>query len=106
MRDLTYRCVVVVMVVVCGIAPPLRAQTDIERIPLAQAAASPIQPAADESFDASLILPGPTSAESLWSLGWAWDDAEPGERLKDEGQVIQPPAGPPPTPRHTGIKAM
>jgi len=40
------------------------------------------------------------------SLG-AQTDSDPVTTPRiDFGQVVQPPAGPPPTPRHTGIKAM
>jgi len=65
-RDLNYRGVITVVFVACGVAAPLRAQTNVERSP-------------DELLFAPAI---------------------------HFGQVIQQPAGPPPTPRHTGIKAM
>jgi hypothetical protein len=61
------------------VAAPLRAQIDIERPSVPSAAAAPSEPAASES----VFIPP-----------------------LDFSQVVQPPAGPPPTPRHTGIKAM
>jgi membrane-associated phospholipid phosphatase len=79
MRGCKHRCVLAVMFGVCGMAAPLRAQTDVERPPVASAAASPTHPAANEAIFTSDI---------------------------DFSQAIQQPAGPPPTPRHTGIKAM
>src|SRR4029077_10679621 len=107
MRDLNYRCVTALMFVVCGVAAPLRAQTDVERTSVASAAASTNRPAVNASVDSPLILPALRSTEgSLPSLDWPRDDSEPAEGSKDERQAIQPPAGPPPTPRHTGIKAM
>jgi membrane-associated phospholipid phosphatase len=61
------------------LAAPLRAQTDVEPAPgVASTAASWSMPAFEHLFAPDFDL----------------------------GQVIQPPAGPPPTPRHTGIKAM
>jgi hypothetical protein len=61
-------------------AAPLRAQTDVEPpASVATTAASWSMPAAGNPLFAPVI---------------------------DVGQVIQQPAGPPPTPRHTGIKAM
>jgi len=80
MRALNKGCVLAVMFVVCGMAAPLRAQTDVER------------PVGDAS-------PAPSS-----SLSAAGDPFF--APTFDFGQVIQQPAGPPPTPRHTGIKAM
>ena len=69
-----------VMFVVCGIAAPVRAQTNVER-PLADASAAPSsRPPA---------LRNPLFAPTV-----------------DFDQIVQPPAGPPPTPRHTGIKAL
>src|SRR5439155_18259686 len=70
---------VVVTFVAGAIAAPLRAQTDSARASRPSVPASSTQPTASESFFA------PSVAFT---------------------QVIQPPAGPPPTPRHTGIKAM
>ncbi len=69
MRSLSYRGVITVVFVACGVAAPLRAQTDVEHPP-------------DEP---------PLVALAAIDFG---------------RQVIQQPAGPPPTPRHTGIKAM
>src|SRR2546429_4278322 len=80
MRTLNKGCVLAMMFVACGMAAPLRAQTDVER-PLADASAAP----------ASNM---PASAGPLFALAF------------DFGQVVQQPAGPPPTPRHTGIKAL
>jgi len=59
------------VLVLCGAATPLRAQTAT-----------------------SLVQGGEPSPTGLFAL------------LPDDGQVITQPAGPPPTPRHTGIKAM
>jgi membrane-associated phospholipid phosphatase len=68
------------MFVACGMAAPVRAQTDVER-PLGEtvAASSPNLPALRDVLFAPDV---------------------------DFEQVIQQPAGPPPTPRHTGIKAL
>lgn len=80
MGDIKYRCVVAAAFVVSGVAAPLKAHTDVEREPtVASAAASPILSAADEANVAPAI---------------------------DFSEAILQPAGPPPTPRHTGIKAM
>jgi membrane-associated phospholipid phosphatase len=80
MRAFNQGCVLAVMCVVCGMAAPLRAQTDVEPpASVANTAASWSMPAAGNPLFAPAI---------------------------DVGQVIQQPAGPPPTPRHTGIKAM
>jgi len=79
MRDLNRRCVLALIFVVCGAAAPLRAQIDVEHPSVPTAAAAPIEPAASETVFTPPI---------------------------DFSQVIQPPAGPAPTPRHTGIKAM
>jgi membrane-associated phospholipid phosphatase len=76
MTRLNGRLVMALTLVVGAIAAPLAAQTDFSS---ANAPASSIQAAANES-----------------PLGLSFDF----------GQVIQPPAGPPPTPRHTGIKAL
>src|SRR5947208_1285438 len=78
MRTLNEGCVLAAMFFACGMA--LRAQTDVERL-LADASAVPsseISPPANPLFVPTF----------------------------DFGQVIPQPAGPPPTPRHTGIKAM
>ena len=69
-----------VMFVVCGIAAPVRAQTNVER-PLADASAAP--------SSRTTALRNPLFAPTV-----------------DFDQIVQPPAGPPPTPRHTGIKAL
>lgn len=79
MRDVNLRSVMAVMCVWCGVAAPLRAQSDVERPSAASATASPTPLAASEPVFTPTI---------------------------DFGQVVQQPAGPPPTPRHTGIKAM
>ena len=80
MRALNNGCVLAVLFVACGVAAPAQAQTDVER-PLidANAAPSSTMPA----FRSPLFAP-----------------------TFDFDQVIQQPAGPPPTPRHTGIKAL
>jgi hypothetical protein len=79
MRALNQGCVLTVMYVVYGIAPPLRAQTAVEpALDVATAVASSSMPAAGKLLFAPAV---------------------------DLGQ-IQEPAGPPPTPRHTGIKAL
>ena len=80
MRDLNFRCVVSVVFVVCGMAMPSRAQSLAD------------QPAAVESGTASPAL-------------WRADGIVFAPRV-DFGQSIPQPAGPPPTPRHTGIKAL
>ena len=80
MRALNNGCVLAVMFVACGLAAPVRAQTDGER-PVAEASAAPssrIPPLRDPLF-------APTV---------------------DFDQIVQQPAGPPPTPQHTGIKAL
>jgi membrane-associated phospholipid phosphatase len=66
--------------VMCGLTVPLRAQTNAD------------QPPAVESGPASPAL-------------WRADESVFAPRV-DFSQVIQQPAGPPPTPRHTGIRAM
>jgi hypothetical protein len=76
MRRFADRCVIAVFLAGCGLAEPLRAQS--EHQPASNPAGAP----------ASLTA------------------ALPFVPVIDFGQVIQPPAGPPPTPRHTGIKAM
>src|SRR5438552_2897828 len=80
MRALNKGCVLPMLFVACGMAAPLRAQTDIER------------PLGDAGMAGSS---GPSApANPIFAPAF------------DFGQVIQQPAGPPPTPRHTGIKAM
>ena len=73
-------CVLAVMLVTCGMAAPVRAQTDVEQ-PLVDASGTPSSDM--PAFRTPLFTP-----------------------IVDFDQVIQKPAGPPPTPRHTGIKAM
>jgi membrane-associated phospholipid phosphatase len=75
------RCVLAVMFVVCGNAAPVRAQTDAER-PLTDASAAP-----------SSRMPALTNPLFAPTADF-------------EQIVVQPPTGPPPTPRHTGIKAL
>jgi membrane-associated phospholipid phosphatase len=80
MRPVDQGCVLAVMCVVCGMAAPLQAQTDVDSpLGVATTAASWNVPAAGNPLFAPAV---------------------------DFGQAIQQPAGPPPTPRHTGIKAM
>ena len=79
MRGPIDRRVIAVTLVFCGAAAPLRAQNVFDRPLDLNAAASLTQPSTTEPAIASTI---------------------------DFSQVIQQPAGPPPTPRHTGIKAM
>jgi membrane-associated phospholipid phosphatase len=82
MRSLSYRAVITVVFVACGVAAPLRAQTDVEHpLVAASAVASPTLSEAGEPLVA------------LAAIDFS-------------RQVIQQPAGPPPTPRHTGIRAM
>jgi membrane-associated phospholipid phosphatase len=69
-----------VMVVAYGMVAPLHAQTDVER-PLGDSSVA-VSPSASASAN-SLFAPA-----------------------VDFSQVIQQPTGPPPTPRHTGIKAL
>ena len=76
MRGPKHRSVIALMFVVCGVA--LRAQTNAD------------QPTGVQSVTASAL--------------WRADDVVFAPRV-ELGQVPQP-AGPPPTPRHTGIKAM
>ena len=73
-------CVAAVMFVACGMAAPVRAQTNVEQ-PLVDASGAPSSTM--PAFRTPLFTP-----------------------TVDFDQVIQQPAGPPPTPRHTGIKAM
>src|SRR4029077_4032680 len=79
MRHLNHRCVALAVLVACGPAAPLRAQTDAE--------------------------PRPVFASTTVSSGLSATDP-PLASPFDVEQVLQPPAGPPATPRHTGIKAM
>jgi membrane-associated phospholipid phosphatase len=80
MQVLNKGYVLAVMFVACGMAAPLRAQTDVER------------PIGDAIAASSSTMP------ALRTVVFA--------PAVDFDQVIQPPAGPPPTPRHTGIKAL
>src|SRR5437667_158918 len=80
MPEVNKGCAVAVMFVACGMSSPLRAQTDIERSRTDAGTAS----------SSSVSVSGDSSFAPLF----------------DVGQVIPQPAGPPPTPRHTGIKAM
>ena len=73
-------CVVVVMFVTWGLAAPVRAQTNVD------------QPLVDASGTPSPDVPGFRTPLFIPTV--------------DLDQVIGQPAGPPPTPRHTGIKAM
>jgi membrane-associated phospholipid phosphatase len=80
MRALDYRCVMAAVFVVCGGTAAVKAQTDVDQAhAAASATASPVLCAADKIVFAPSI---------------------------DFSQIVQQPAGPPPTPRHTGIKAM
>ncbi len=80
MRGLNHRCVIAVVFVVSGVTAPVRAQTGVDQPPaVASATASPILWAAD-----GIVFAPPI----------------------DFTQIVQQPAGPPPTPRHTGIKAL
>jgi membrane-associated phospholipid phosphatase len=79
MRALNKARVLAVISIVCGLAAPSRAQTGIER------------PPDDPSAAASSGVPSSGSPLFMPAVF---------------GQVIQPPAEPPPTPRHTGIKAL
>jgi membrane-associated phospholipid phosphatase len=81
-RGLGYRGVITVVFVACGVAAPLRAQTDVEHPPVAASG-----------------VPSPTLSE-------AGEPLVAFAAIDFSRQVIQQPAGPPPTPRHTGIKAM
>src|SRR5207247_7828196 len=80
MRVLNHGRVLSVMLVACGIAAPLHAQTDAERLFSTASTA-----------DSSGVT---ASASPLFAPAF------------DFGEMIQQPAGPPPTPRHTGIKAL
>jgi membrane-associated phospholipid phosphatase len=68
------KCVLAVMFVTCGMAAPVRAQSNVE--------------SGTPSSD-MLAFPTPLFTPTV-----------------DFDEVITQPAGPPPTPRHTGIKAM
>ena len=81
MRAVTDRCVPAVMLVLCALAAPLKAQADAAR-PFNSGIAAAIQPAADQ-------LPATSTTEA-----------------SPDTQGIGQPAGPQPTPRHTGFKAM
>ena len=80
MQGLNVRCVIAALSVACGVAVPLQAQTPAD------------QAATDETASVS-------------SARWRADDIVFAPHV-DFGQVIPQPAGAPPTPRHTGIKAM
>ena len=80
MRRLEHRRVIAIIVLLCGVAALLSAQTPAE------------QPLSTESAPLSPSL-------------WRADDVVFAPPL-DFGQVIPQPSGPPPTPRHTGIKAL
>jgi hypothetical protein len=80
MRAINTGCVVVVMFVACGMSAPLRAQTDVER----------------PRSDAGTAATSGVSASTNPFIAPTFD----------LDQAIQQPAGPPPTPTHTGIKAM
>ena len=80
MRGLKYRCAVAVMFAMNGVGRTVSAQTNVEPRPVGvTTSASPGIRATGESVFA---------------------------RAPDVDQIVQPPAGPPPTPRHTGIKAL
>src|SRR6266496_3195458 len=81
-RGLGSRGVITVVFVACGVAAPLRAQTDVEHPPVA--ASGVASPTLSEAGEPPVALAA----------------------IDFSRQVIQQPAGPPPTPRHTGIKAM
>ena len=91
MRAFDYPRALALMFVACGFAAPLRAQTDVGR-PLDDAIVAPAtsHSAPFKSLFAPTVDPGPAVQEPAF----------------DVGQVIQQPAGPPPIPRHTGIKAL
>jgi len=79
MRRLNLRCVALAVLVACGTAAPLHAQTDAELRP---------------DRPSPVVLSGTPGSDPA-ALASPFD--------LDQG--LQP-AGPPPTPRHTGIKAM
>ena len=80
MRCLDRWCVALAVLVACGTAAPLQAQTNAD--------------------------PRPDPASTAVSSGLSASDPKALASPLDVDQVLQPPAGPPPTPRHTGIKAM
>src|SRR5437764_14708254 len=84
MRGLNRRCVMAVMFMVCSVVVPLTAQTDGGR-----------------SFPADLGVLAPPIAESLLNPVL---NLRPPVFYGDH--VVTQPAGPPPTPRHTGIRAL
>jgi hypothetical protein len=73
-------CVVAVMFVICGMAAPVRAQTNVEQL---------------------------RRGERRSIIGHAGvPHRRYSRRPLTSTRLIQKPAGPPPTPQHTGIKAM
>ena len=80
MRALNNCLVLIVMFVVGGIAAPVRAQTDVYQPPRG---CDPIQSSDMPAFRTPFFVP-----------------------TVDFDPAVQQPAGPPPTPRHTGIKAL
>jgi membrane-associated phospholipid phosphatase len=68
------------LLVICGLVAPVGAQSELGQSP----------EDADAGRPCSTLIPG----NSLCAPA------------SDPGQIIQQPAGPPPTPRHTGFKAM
>lgn len=80
MRGLKYRCVVALMFTVSGVAATVSAQTSVEPPPVGASAAA--------------LHTLRATSESVFAPA------------ADADQIVQPPAGPPPTPRHTGIKAL
>jgi len=85
-------CVIAVMCVACGMSSPLRAQTNVEPSGI-DVSTTGVEPSGiDVSTTGSASAPA--SDDPLFAPA------------VDFSQVIKQPAGPPPTPRHTGIKAM
>jgi membrane-associated phospholipid phosphatase len=80
MRALNDGSILAAIVISCGIAAPCHAQSDVER----------------RSVDSSTAAVSSLLVSTVPLFAPAFD----------AGQVIQQPAGPPPTPRHTGIKAL
>ena len=80
MRNLSYHCVTALFLAMCGVAAPLRAQTSVEQPPTIESASK-----TPHLLRAGEIVFAPPL---------------------DFGDLTQQPAGPPPTPRHTGIKAL
>ena len=80
MRGLKYRCVVALMFTMSGVAATVSAQTSVVLPPIGASAAA--------------LQTLRATSESLFAPA------------ADADQLVQPPAGPPPTPRHTGIKAL